>query len=268
MLATSKTAITGSDSSSPAENTVMRCARGRPAAGIHRIRSPPAATSKLRTRRSIISRWSVDGEEDQGREQVEEVGQHRGLPARVGVEDREREAHLHPDQGTGHVHRAANTMRITKPMAMPIRIRCAKIARPSPPPGGTCGIGGRTGSTAIATPSPIARRMRTDTPRLENTGAGANSPSRRREREHQRRQPGVRSWAAVTESMVAGEGREGGEEAQPIIAGIDSNSRRMKSVSRVIIHGPASTRVTKIATSLGHEGERHLVDLVAAWKDG
>ena len=49
---------------------------------------------------------TVGCQKEQGGEQVQEVGQHRGLPTGVGVEeDRERQAHLHADQCARHVHR-------------------------------------------------------------------------------------------------------------------------------------------------------------------
>ena len=60
---------------------------------------------------------------------------------------------------------AANTMRIMKPMATPMKICCTKIIRPMPAAGGRAGIGGIAGNSASATPMPIASRTLTDTPR-------------------------------------------------------------------------------------------------------
>jgi hypothetical protein len=45
-----------------------------------------------------------------------------------------------------------------------------------------------------------------------------------------------------------------------------SNRRRMKSVIIVIIHGPASTRVMKVAISLGTKDRVCSLIWVAAWK--
>ena len=200
MLATSRMATIGSDSSRPAANTVSPVRAMKP--------QPPALTgavvtgshSKLRTRMSIISRWPFTARKSRVASRFRKSDSTAVCPPASGSKKIANDRPICMPISAPAMSTAAKTMRIMKPMAMPMNICCAKIASPRPPPGATCGIGGITGSTAIATPMPIASRTRTDTPRLENTGADENSPSRRASGNISAASQ-ASSWAAVTSIM-------------------------------------------------------------------
>src|SRR5690606_37483665 len=156
---------------------------------------------------------------------------------------------------------AANTMRIMKPIAMPMKICWPKITSPRPEFGGTSGIGGMIGSTATVTAMPIASRARTDTPRLANTGAEENNPSSRASGNISAASH-ASSWAAVTLSIGRRSGGACGGAAALTDHRRDGLDQPAHEVRQQGDHPrPGKHEGDEDRDQLGHEGECHLVDL-------